>query len=411
MNIVDKTIALMEERKQRVENDKINGIPFAIKAFRSEIPIIEKGFYVGITAQTKGGKSKFLQYCFVNFPILYAYHNPDKIRIKILYFALEDTPEEITLQFMSYLLYQLSDKKIRVSPTELKSSDKEHMLTDEILALLKSDEYKKILDFYAEHVEFCPENNNVGIDIKIKSYAEAHGKCEYESFTYEDKITGRITTDKKLVKYTPNDPDEYVIPIVDHVSLVVPTINDGGIKGAIGNLSKNMVYIKNKFNYIPIIVQQQASAETGGIEARKTGNIRPTKAGLSDCKSTGNDVTLLFGITNPYSFEYPSYLGYDITKLKDNFRVMEVILNRHGKSNGLCPLFFDGAVNFFTPLPSSSDMDGLNLIYNHINSIARKVVKKAYTFYSFEKVNPLKRLIMKIKYHLYDRTPSAKTKA
>lgn len=151
--------------------------------------------------------------------------------------------------------------------------------------------------------------------------------------------------------------------------------------------------------------------ETGGIEARKTGNIRPTKAGLSDCKSTGNDVTLLFGITNPYSFEYPSYLGYDITKLKDNFRVMEVILNRHGKSNGLCPLFFDGAVNFFTPLPSSSDMDGLNLIYNHINSIARKVVKKAYTFYSFEKVTPLKRLILKIKYHLYDRTPSAKTKA
>lgn len=127
--------------------------------------------------------------------------------------------------------------------------------------------------------------------------------------------------------------------------------------------------------------------ETGGIEARKSGNIRPTKAGLSDCKSTGNDVTLMFGVCNPNAFEYPSYLGYDVTKLGNNFRVLEVILNRHGRSNGILPIFFDGACNYFKAMPAPKDIDGLQIIYDHIKKISRPRVEQAYTFTTFLKQN------------------------
>jgi hypothetical protein len=63
----------------------------------------------------------------------------------------------------------------------------------------------------------------------------------------------------------------------------------------------------------------------------------------------------MIGITNPFSFEKPEYLNYDITTLKDKFRCLEVVLNRNGRANGLCPLLFDGAINAFKELPLPND--------------------------------------------------------
>lgn len=80
----------------------------------------------------------------------------------------------------------------------------------------------------------------------------------------------------------------------------------------------------------------------------------------------------MFGITNPASFEVPKYptttVGYDITRLKGNARFLEVVLNRNGESNGMIGLYFDGATNFFMPLPSPLDTNGMNQIYNLIEN-------------------------------------------
>lgn len=84
---------------------------------------------------------------------------------------------------------------------------------------------------------------------------------------------------------------------------------------------------------------------------------------------------ILLGITNPYTFELPEYQGYDITKFKGNIRFMEIVLNRDGQSNGICPLFFDGATNFFSELPLPSDKETLNSIYTYLNNIRNKVNK------------------------------------
>ena len=80
----------------------------------------------------------------------------------------------------------------------------------------------------------------------------------------------------------------------------------------------------------------------------------------------------MLGITNPYSFEIPEYLGYNIQKLKGNARFLEVVLNRNGQSNGICPLYFDGATNFFNELPLPSDVTGMNKVYGYIESLKKK---------------------------------------
>jgi len=76
---------------------------------------------------------------------------------------------------------------------------------------------------------------------------------------------------------------------------------------------------------------------------------------------------MMLGITNPYSFELPKYpnsqTGYDITRLRGYARFLEVVLNREGESNGMIGLYFDGATNFFVPLPPPSDTVSLNKVY------------------------------------------------
>lgn len=376
MNNLEKAFDFIKTRKKNVEEGKLNGIPFPIPAFRGELPSIEKGTYVITTAQTKGGKSKFTNFTFIYNSVLYAYNHPDQMRVKILYFPLEETPEELIIQFMSYVLYEKTGHKIRLDGVQIKSTDKNNLLSDEVLALLESDEYMSIFNFFNKCVEYREENTSVGIDIAIKSYAREHGTPVYRDCVYTDYATGQKMPGKELVDYIPDDPDEFVICVVDHAGLLTPTREEQTLYNAIGRLSKNFVYIKNKFKYILILVQQQ-SVETGGLEARKTNNIRATKAALADNKSTGNDCTLMIGLTNPWAFEYPEYIGYDVSRLKDTFRVMEIILNRNGRSNGLCPLFFDGAVNYYTSLPAATDSAGLQKVYEYINMyMSRKRVTK-----------------------------------
>ena len=55
--------------------------------------------------------------------------------------------------------------------------------------------------------------------------------------------------------------------------------------------------------------------ETSNLEAFKANKIRPTMAGLSDSKYTGKDCSMMIGITNPFAFELPSYLGLTNKKI------------------------------------------------------------------------------------------------
>lgn len=97
-------------------------------------------------------------------------------------------------------------------------------------------------------------------------------------------------------------------------------------------------------------------------------------------KYTARDASVFFGITNPFAFELPSYLGYEIHRLRNHARFVEIVLNRHGKSNGICPLFFDGATCNFQELPLPEDKVGLQRVYDYIKA---GCVERTHAFIHF----------------------------
>lgn len=146
------------------------------------------------------------------------------------------------------------------------------------------------------------------------------------------------------------------------------------LKETIEKLSDYCVILRNRYQAIPVILQQQNN-ETTNLDAFKAMKIRPTKDGLKDSKRTGEDCTVMIGVTNPYAFELREYLGYDISKLRDNFRVAEIVLARKGKANGLCPLYFNGAVNDYKELPRPDDTQSIEKWYSWLRNKRESKVK------------------------------------
>lgn len=356
-----RVLETIRKRKENVESGNINCIPSPFVRFRKAFPGLEQARYYLISAGTKVGKTQLTSYLMYS-ALDFAYCNTDKLHLKIFYFPLEESEQEIVLRYMSYLLYELTDRRMRVSPTDLMSTDADRIIPEEALSVLESEEFQSRMKFFEEHVEFSEERNCTGIYHVLFNYAKGHGKSIYRSLGYENKEGNEY---KKFNHYVPDDPKEYVIPIVDHVSLLSPE-RGFDLRESINKLSEYFVILRNRYGYSPVAVQQQ-STETTSLEAFKSRKIRPTMAGLGDSKYTAHDCDMMLGLCSPYAYELPNYLGYDVSKFRDNIRFMEVVVNRHGTSNDILALYFDGATCSFNELPLPNQVSDIAKVLEFID--------------------------------------------
>jgi hypothetical protein len=292
-----------------------------------------------------------------------------KIKLKIFYFTLEMSKEEKMLSAFSHILYM--KEGIRVTPTQLKSTRRDAPLSEEVIKIiLKYEEYFQKIE---EIVEFIDDiRNPTGIYKFVRGYAHSNGTQHKKVVDFKNKRTGEV--EKKEIDdwYEPNDPDEYVMVLIDHISLISPETLEGkklSLHESIAKLSSNyLITLRNKYNYIPVVIQQQASSQES-VENMKHNRLKPTLDGLGDNKTTQRDANVVLGLFSPFRHEIKAYHNYDVTLFKDNIRFLEVLASREGGGGTICPLFFDGAVNYFKELPKPDDTKNLKKVYDHISNI------------------------------------------
>ena len=255
-SLINRTVEMLRKRRERAVNGDINCIPLPFRRFRNDLPGVEQGTYYLISGLSKSAKTQITNFIFLYNSVLYAYNNPEKLRVKLFYFPLEETPEAITLRFVSYLLYETYG--IRISPTDLKSTNVDNPIPDSVLEKINSIEIQSILKFYEEVVEFHDDRNPTGVYKVVNTYAKNHGTTYYRNIIIKNKDTGVEEERKVFDYYKPDDNDEYVFCLVDHVSLL-ETERGLTLRESINKLSEYMVIVRNRYNYIPVIVQQQST--------------------------------------------------------------------------------------------------------------------------------------------------------
>lgn len=381
----ERVLDNLKERRDRILRGDINSIPSPFSRFSEDFLGIEQGKYYCITASTKGAKTQFASNVFIYTPLLYAYKHPEQCRVKIFYYPLEETPEDITVRFMCFLLNMLSRGTIRISPTDLKSTRNNTPVKEEILNLLNDGEYKNILEFFEQNVIFSSSSNPTGVLNECKRYAEEHGTVYTKKQKVKDEFGKPIEVDA-FDHYESKDPNEYRIIFFDHVSLT-STERGMTLKQSVDKLSEYCVILRNRYNFTPVIVQQQAFAGES-LDAFKENKVRPTIGNLADSKYVSRDCNVALGLFSPFKHELKEYLRYDITKFRDNIRFLEVLVNRGGSPGGIVALFFDGATCTFKELPLPNDEEELNKWYNYLNKI-RQIPKVNNTtntlFFMFSK--------------------------
>lgn len=294
------------------------------------------------------------------------------INLKIFYFTLEMAAEDKMLQAMSNILYDVEG--IRVAPVDLKSTRANKVLDEKTLEAIERN--KHLFEQLAETVTFIDSiKNPYGINKFCKEYALKNGTQHKKTVEFINNKTGEKFAREIDDYYEADNPDEYVIIIIDHISLITPEEERGqkmGLHQSISRLTSDyLIALRNKYKMIPVVVQQQASSQES-LENIKGNRIRPTLDGLADNKLTQRDADLILGLFSPYRFEIPEYMGYDVTFFRDNLRFLEILGGRQGGGGTISPLYFDGAVNVFKELPTPNDTLRMQGVRNLINKIRTK---------------------------------------
>lgn len=354
----------LRERRQKLIDGYINCIPSPFPAFSDFYLGIEQKTYYCMTANTGIGKSQISSFMFLFNPVLYAYHNPGKVDLHIFYYALEETEEEVTSRFVSYLLFTMY--KIRISKKRLSSVNEP--VDEHILDLIESDEIKDILDFFHEHVEIIcdlTECNPTGIYKTCKKFAKAHGKEKFKTIK-EVEFEGTTTERKRLVGFKPDNDNSYWLVIIDHIGLI-PTERGMNQYDTMKKLSSEyFIELRNIYGFSPIVVAQQTFDEN---EDKGRGTGEPTKSGIADCKAISRDFNVILGLHSPYEFKKTTYQRYNITYFEDHFRALIMLKGRDGGVGKIHPLYFDGCTAYFHSLPSADNIAELKKYYDHIKKI------------------------------------------
>lgn len=366
MSIFKRVNETIHTNKLVREQGGYNCIPWDLPRLSTILPGIQRAKLVGVSANSKVGKTQLADFLFLHQPYEFYLKYPTvNIKPRIFYFSLEMSKESKIMSVLSYKLFK--EHKISKSPEDLLSVFKDRVVDDKLMAIINS--YNTFFQEFEERVTFLDSiRNPFGIFKYMDTYANENGHWEYKEIDWENE-DGTITKRKVKDYYVPNDKEELVIVIIDHISLLTPE-KQQTLHQAMSKFSSDYgLYMRDKLKYCVVMVQQQA-AEQEKQQFTMRGDsvvdkLRPSADGLGDNKLVGRDLNLLIGLFAPYRYKFKDYEGYDLSILRDNYRELSVILNRDGKSNAVVDLFFDGASNYFAELPKPIEKEELLKVYDY----------------------------------------------
>lgn len=345
-----------------------NSIPFGIPSLDKHVPGIIPGVQYEVTASSGVGKTQLSKHLFVAQPYKFIKEHPETgLRIKILYFALEESIQEYMLTLTCARLKEVYG--VVVQPMYLISMGQYHLDQETLNKVEECTEYFKELRNSIEVVDYI--SNPFGIFKYARAYARLNGKFYFRG----TEVFPSDNNDVMFDTYVPNDPKLIVIGIVDHISLLQSenTLDTNTTWGAMSKFSseycRKMLTKHYKFAWVNI---HQQAADKEKLQFTSSGQnieqkIKPSLDGLGDCKITARDALVVLGLFSPERYQIKKELGYDIGILQDNYRTLSILKNRFGTPNLECGLYFNGAINAFRELPAPQSEE-MKRIYEGIKN-------------------------------------------
>ena len=368
-------VPLMDRVRARIESGKAGqnlGVQMSLQRLNNVLFGIHQSRYYLIGADSGVGKTTFTNFVFVLEAIREVINNPRPMMIH--YYSFEIAEEELIAKWVVYAVKVMFETdlhmdyilgRIRDMPMTEEHSNMVNEGIDFVAGLLK---YMRIQDAV---------KNPTAIFNEMIAYADTIGRVHRKTISEVKKIAGKpkTVTSSFITGYTPNNDDELTLIVIDHVALATPE-QGKTTKDTIDLLSKYMVFLRNRFRFSPVLIQQ-FNTELQSVERRKfrAAALAPQRMDFGDSKYTYRDADIVFGLLNPSFFDIEEFYGYSILPsetddtqyyyLGEFFVMAFVMKNRYGQTNLQIPLFMNGMTGVFYDLPSPDNSLELELWGEH----------------------------------------------
>ena len=361
-NVVDRINHFIKQRDNKLKG-KYNGLPIykILKRFGEYLPAFPQGSQILFTSGSGTGKSHF--WLGVLLYPLYKLIKTEGLKVIFIINLLEDPEEMFIDRLFCRVLYE--EYNIQIDPLEL-SSYKDKALDEDIL-----NKINNVASIIEDILSYCHIQDNIVNPTGIYKY------CRDISNKLGTHHTKQITIDGKektvYSHYEPNDPEQSVLVITDNLNNLS---EEGGLNlhQCIDMFCKEYCrkqMVKHWKFIVFNIIQQAAASEAQQYTLRGDAiisKVKPSLVNLGDNKLIQRVHHIILGLFSPDRFEIEEYLGYDITKLRDNIKFLSILKTNIGQGNKEIALFFNGICSVYKELKKELN----NQDYEAIDKLVKK---------------------------------------
>lgn len=359
MNKLNLTSKILKNHEDFIEG-KINYLPFnPLGKFTEWFPGIMRGDVTGITGTPASSKTSLSKFLIEHSGIPWAVNNNKNF--KVIRFNLEESQDQYGYSLLSYRAWR--DHGLQYNIKDFISVGR--TINRDDLPLLQKAEQR--VDKMFEYIE-CVDTiyNSWGIWKYVRDFASKRGKFYlHGQYLPYDRIS------EGWDKYVPDDPDEFIVIVVDNLSYIVKSKDEENDHKAIWNTVEYLrKYAANKLNYSVVFLQHQ-DATSENQESRRDHTILPTEQGLAKNKEVRFAYLNLIGIANPNKVNVAGaqptlriWDGYDLTKMGNYLRTINILKSRFGESNVHSSTLFTGRTGWFDKLPVLNTPEYVTMLEN-----------------------------------------------
>lgn len=262
---------MLDKIKQNRElflSGKLRCIPFRnAPRLTSYFPGIIKGMLDCISSNSSVGKTTVAKQLYVINAIDFAIEN--NLDLKILYFALEESEEQFDYTIYSALAYRQAALRLNIREFE----NFTEAIPEHIIQQLEESNVDDLFEQYKSYIILDDTTyNSYGIYSKIRDFAAERGKFFMKGEP--------MTNPKHWDEYRPDNPDEFIICVVDHLSEMHLEEKQTSIRDAINDMTRYLRhYVTKRFNYNCLVIHQQMAAKED-IDHKKENFTRVSLQGL-----------------------------------------------------------------------------------------------------------------------------------
>lgn len=298
-----------------------------------------------------GGSSGTYKTTLVDYMLFNALQDAESkgIKLNVFYYSFEI--DKITKQ-CNWLSQLIANKYNHViSPERIKGLGGFRLTPGEKQMIDSEIEYLEKLFSYI-NFRFSP-TNPTGIYNELWKFGEERGKLSRENSTYVDN-DGVTHNFSRITSYTPHDPNEYTVVIMDHMALMKKE-RGYQTKEVIDKYSEYCTELKNQFGFSFFNIQQFNQGISSVERVKFKGvDLSPQQSDFKDSTNPYQDADVVLGTMCPHKMDLDTSLGYDIKKLRDKMIMLKVIKNRLSRDNIAIGLYAQPQSGSFEELPKDT---------------------------------------------------------